>query len=98
MKYKELVREISRESGYPQTVVRRILYTTTTVIGNSLMSGENISLISFGTFKVQEWKSRYIKNLVTGEYMETRPSRRVVFTASKELKDAIKDYDSQSAD
>ena len=90
MNTKELVRRIVKETGHSNEEVTAILDTMTTIIGNALIDEEDVRLTAFGTFKNQEWKSRKIWNVGTGEYMNTKPSHRIVFVPSYELKDAIK--------
>ena len=89
MNTKELVSRIANETGYSKKEVKVILNTMTTIIGNALIEEEDVRLIAFGTFKNQEWKSRRIKNVVTGEYTTTKKSHRIVFVPSSELKEAL---------
>ncbi len=90
MNTKELVKRIVNETGYSNEEVSSILDTMTTIVGNALIEEEDVRLTAFGTFKNQEWKSRRIWNVGTGEYVNTKPSHRVVFVPSCELKEAIK--------
>ena len=89
MNTKELVKRISKETGVSKDEVANILDTMTTIMGNALIDEEDVRLTAFGTFKNQEWKSRRIKNVVTGEYTTTKVSRRIVFVPSSELKEAL---------
>lgn len=90
MNTKELVRRIVDETGHSPDEVNSILDTMTTIIGNALINEEDVRLTAFGTFKNQEWKSRKICNISTGEYVNTKPSHRIVFVPSGELKEAVK--------
>ena len=89
MTTKELIKRIAKETGKSTGEINSIIDSMTTVIGNALIDGEDVKLTSFGTFKKQTWKSRKIMNVSTGEVMETKPTSRVVFVISKELKKAL---------
>lgn len=90
MNTKELITKITEETNYPRNEVVQIIDTMTTIIGNALIDEEDVRLTAFGTFRNQEWKSRKIWNVATGEYVNTKPTHRVVFNASAELKEAIR--------
>lgn len=59
-------------------------------ITNALESGDSVSLIGFGTFKVTERKARQGRNPQTGEEMYIPASKVPKFAAGKALKDAVK--------
>ena len=86
----ELIKKIVADTGSSNEEVEAILDSMTTIIGNTLIEGSDVKLNSFGTFKSQEWVSRKIKNIITGEYTYTKPSHRIIFKPSTELKEAIK--------
>jgi DNA-binding protein HU-beta len=59
-------------------------------ISGALGSGDSVSLIGFGTFKVAERKARQGRNPQTGQEMHIPASKVPKFTAGKALKDAVK--------
>jgi DNA-binding protein HU-beta len=59
-------------------------------ISSALGSGDSVSLIGFGTFKVAERKARQGRNPQTGQEMHIPASKVPKFTAGKALKDAVK--------
>ena len=59
-------------------------------ITNALGSGDSVSLVGFGTFKVAERKARQGRNPQTGQEMYIPASKVPKFTAGKALKDAVK--------
>jgi len=51
---------------------------------------EAVTLVGFGTFKVNKRKARKGRNPQTGEEIKIKASRVVKFTAGKALKDTVK--------
>ncbi len=51
---------------------------------------EPVTLVGFGTFKVNKRKARKGRNPQTGEAIKIKASRVVKFTAGKALKDKVK--------
>ena len=85
----DLVNEVAKvvkTKKEAQAAVDRVLSTIT----GSLGRGETVTLVGFGTFKVQERKARQGRNPQTGApmYIEARKVPR--FVAGKALKDAVK--------
>lgn len=59
------------------------------VITESLVKGEKIQLIGFGTFEAKERPARTVRNPRTGEAVKIAASKAPVFKAGKALKDAV---------
>ena len=59
-------------------------------ITNALKTGEYVTLVGFGTFKVVERKARKGRNPQTGEEIDIKASKAPKFTPGKALKDAVK--------
>jgi nucleoid DNA-binding protein len=51
---------------------------------------EPVTLVGFGTFKVNKRKARKGRNPQTGEVIKIKASKVVKFTAGKALKDKVK--------
>ena len=92
MTKEELIREVGIETGYPNEAITEILESITTVIGNTLISGEDVSIFRFGIFKTQIRKGRNIRNIRTGEYQMSKDVRVVKFQPTRELKQALKEF------
>jgi len=69
-----------------QTAVECVLSSISSALG----SGDSVSLVGFGTFKVAERKARQGRNPQTGQEMHIPASKVPKFTAGKALKDAVK--------
>lgn len=72
-----------------EEAIEKILDSITTSIGNALILGEDVKITEFGTFKIKEVMPRRIKNVNTGEYQITDFRRKINFSPSRELKNAI---------
>lgn len=59
------------------------------VIKATLKSGDNLSLVGFGTFEVRERAARTGRNPRTGEVIQIKASKIPSFKAGKALKDAV---------
>ena len=60
------------------------------VITRTLKKKEDVTLIGFGTFKVDKRKARKGRNPQTGEEIKIEARNVPKFVASKALKDAVK--------
>ena len=59
-------------------------------ITNALKTKDTVTLIGFGTFKVNERKARTGRNPQTGETIKINAKKVPKFVAGKALKDAVK--------
>jgi len=59
-------------------------------IKKALKKGETVSLVGFGTFKVNKRKARTGRNPKTGETIKIPAKKVPVFKAGAELKKAVK--------
>ena len=59
-------------------------------ITKAMKTGDHVTLVGFGTFKVVERKARKGRNPQTGEEIDIKASKAPKFTAGKALKEAVK--------
>lgn len=59
-------------------------------ITNAIKTGDTVTLIGFGTFKVVNRKARKGRNPQTGEQIDIKASKAPKFTPGKALKEAVK--------
>lgn len=81
--YEGLDKEVTKTSC--TQAVNQVLDTIT----QTLKTGEEISIVGFGSFKVREVASRTGRNPQTGASIEIPARKRVQFTAGKFLKEAV---------
>ena len=58
-------------------------------ITGALKKGDSISLVGFGTFKVQHQKARTGRNPKTGEALQIKAKNVAKFVPGKSLKEAV---------
>jgi DNA-binding protein HU-beta len=58
-------------------------------ITKAMKTGDTVTLVGFGTFKVVERKARKGRNPQTGEEIDIKASKAPKFTAGKALKEAV---------
>jgi nucleoid DNA-binding protein len=59
-------------------------------ISKTLKKGGSVTLVGFGTFKVDKRKARKGRNPQTGEELKIKAKKVPKFVAGKALKDAVK--------
>jgi DNA-binding protein HU-beta len=64
--------------------------TVISSVTDALKKGDSVTLVGFGTFKVQERAAREGRNPQTGEKMQIKAKKVPKFVAGKALKEAVK--------
>ena len=85
MNKKELIQEVAIRSGMSQADVERVLNHVTDTIRGSLHNEESVTLVGFGTFRVQERAARQGYNPSVGEKMQIPAKKIVKFKPGKAL-------------
>ncbi len=85
----ELVNYVASETKLTKVDSQRALEAVLAGISSSLQKGEEVRLIGFGTFAVQQSAAREGRNPRTGEKIKIKASQRPVFRAGKELKESV---------
>ncbi len=86
----ELIETVKEKTGLTKKDVKKIIDATTDVITDSLVNGEKVSLVGFGTFQTSHRKERIGKNPQTGEKIKISARDVPRFVAGKSLKDQVK--------
>lgn len=87
---KELVLLVRRDTGLSEKVVKEVLDSITTNIGNCLINEESVRIKYFGTFEVKQRGFRRIINISTGEEDIAGGTNYIKFNPCKELKEAVR--------
>jgi len=85
----EIIKHIAQEIPTNQDNAKKALDAVLDCIKESLKDGKIVRLIGFGTFSVQDKAASTGRNPRTGEPIEIAASKRLVFKAGKDLKEAI---------
>ena len=85
----ELVDAIAISADISKASAGRALDAAIRAIQESLMKGEQVNLVGFGTFYVGERAARNGRNPRTGETINIKAAKIPKFRAGKGLKDAV---------
>jgi DNA-binding protein HU-beta len=85
----ELVAAIANDSGLTKVQAQKALDAAIDAISGAMASGDSVTLIGFGTFKVSERAERMGRNPQTGKEMKIAASKLPRFVPGKGLKDAV---------
>jgi DNA-binding protein HU-beta len=85
----ELIDAVAAAADLPKASAGRAVDAVLDSIGKTLSSGDQVSLVGFGTFSVKERAARTGRNPKTGESIEIKASKSAGFKPGKALKDAL---------
>lgn len=85
----ELVNLIAEKGEYSKKDAEKALSAVTGAITDSLIKGEKVSLVGFGTFEVKDRKAKEAINPATKEKIKVPAKKVPAFKAGKALKDAV---------
>lgn len=86
----QLIDAVAVVADLPKTVAGKALDAVLDCISESLVAGDMVALMGFGTFSVKERPARKGRNPKTGENIHIEASRVAAFKAGKSLKDSVK--------
>jgi DNA-binding protein HU-beta len=85
----ELIAHMAKEAGITQDQAGKAIGALIGAIQGSLASGDDVTLVGFGTFSVVERKARTSRNPRTGEPVQISAKRVPQFKAGKVLREAV---------
>lgn len=85
----ELVNEVSAKTGLSKKGTHNVIDVLTETIGDTLVKGEKVTLVGFGTFKVMNKKARKGVNPQTRESIQIPAKKVPKFVAGKGLRDKV---------
>jgi DNA-binding protein HU-beta len=87
----ELVAAVAEKAGLTKKDAEAVLNAFTTTIEETLVAGDKVQLIGFGTFESKARKEREGRNPRNPEEAIEVPARKIVkFKISKKLRDLLK--------
>ncbi len=89
MNKSELVSFMAKEAEVTKTNALNVLDAFINGVTSALKSGDNVTLVGFGTFQVKERSAREGRNPKTGETIKIAASTVPSFKAGKGLKDSV---------
>ena len=85
----ELVAAVAEASGKPKADVKEVLEVLMGQIIKTVKSGDEVTLLGFGTFKSAKREARVGRNPATGAEIKIPASVQPKFLAGKLFKDAV---------
>jgi len=89
IKKTQLIQMLADKSGLSKKDQAAQLEAFVETLTNLLRKGEKINITGLGIFKVADRKAREGRNPRTGETIQIKASKKLRFTASKVLKEAV---------
>jgi len=86
---KELAVAVNDQLGVSQRNSSEIVDTVFSVLKDTLLNGESVKLVQFGTLTVRDKASRRGRNPRTGEPMTITERKMVSFRPSKKLRERL---------
>lgn len=90
MSHKKLVKEISKITDFTIGDINEVIEAFRDVLMDKISKGENITIPNVGTFSLLELKPRKAMHFGTGEVIDVIGSKKVKFTPSIALRNAVK--------
>jgi DNA-binding protein HU-beta len=85
----ELIDAVADGADISKAAATRAVDTVIDQITNTLKSGNQVTLVGFGTFSVKDRAARTGRNPRTGEPIDIPASKNPSFKTGKALKDAV---------
>ena len=89
MNKSDLIAAIAAKTGSTKKDAEATLNAFVDVVTDSLVKGDKVQLVGFGSFEVRKRAARKGRNPQTKEEIKIPASKAPVFKAGKALKDAI---------
>ncbi len=88
MNKQDIINEVAKASNISKTSAAKAVDAVFSSIKKALKRGDEFRMIGFGTFKVRKVPAKTVRNPRDGSPVNVPASKRVKFTAGKELKEA----------
>ncbi len=90
MNKSELIEAVANSAELSKVAAGKAVDAVVAAITNTLKSGDQVTLIGFGTFSVRDRAARTGRDPRTGKPLKIKASKTPAFKAGKVLKDAVK--------
>jgi DNA-binding protein HU-beta len=89
MNKSELIDAVSSKTEMSKSEAARAVDGVIATVTEALKSGDQVTVVGFGTFLVRNREARAGRNPRTGETIQIKASKVPAFKAGKALKDAV---------
>lgn len=90
MNKKELIKEVAGKTGFSQKDVTEVVNAMLDTVVETLAGGEEINLVGFGKFVIQERAAREAHNPRTQELVHVEATKTPKFKVAKAFREAVK--------
>lgn len=85
----DLINAVAEKAEFSKKDAEKAVNAVVASISDSLVSGEKVQLVGFGTFEVRDRKAKEAINPATKEKIQVPAKKAPVFKAGKALKEAV---------
>ena len=86
----ELIAALAEKAGLNKRDAEKALNAFTDVVTDTMIKGDKVQLVGFGSFEVKDRAARTARNPRTGDELTVPASKAPIFKAGKALKEAVK--------
>ncbi len=96
MKKDELISKVAEKSRVKHEVAKRVIKSLVKTIGESIQTGDKVTLTGLGTFRIKARKAKPARNLQTGETVQLPAGKKISFKPSLSFKQLVKSQEPQA--
>ncbi|HEU0188123.1 MAG TPA: HU family DNA-binding protein [Gallionellaceae bacterium] len=85
----ELIEAVAKSTKQSKAGVEEVLNALMATVQGSLVKGDNVQLVGFGTFAVESRAARIGRNPATGKELKIPAKKVAKFKVGSKLKDAV---------
>jgi DNA-binding protein HU-beta len=89
LKTSELIDQVAKAAGVDASTAKKAIDAVFAGIVEAAKKGEEVSLPSFGKFKIKSSAARLGRNPATGETIAIAASRKLGFSPAKQVKNVL---------
>ena len=89
MNKSELIDAVASAASLPKSAASKAVESFVSAITNTLKSGNQVTIVGFGTFLVRQRSARTGRNPRTGETIQINASKAPAFKPGKALREAL---------
>lgn len=89
VKKQDVINSVAVKMNCSKVEAEKFVDSVLETISEELVSGNEVGLVGFGTFRIQDRKARKGRNPKTGEEMEIPSVKSPAFRAGKSLKESV---------
>lgn len=85
----ELIEKVAQDVCMPKSSVQKVLDSVLEAVRTTVVAGETVTLVGFGTFESRKRNARTCRNPQTGDTMNVEAKTVPYFKAGKKFKEIV---------